>query len=563
MQINKKNRCIGCMELLDGDGACKHCGFVQEEYRPIPRCLMPGTVLAGRYTTGRVLGEGAFGITYIGWDSVLEIPVAIKEYFPYNMVSRDVICGSGNQVYVYENEKKNGYQEQLERFLEEARTLSHLSEVDGVVSVLNFFHENNTAYIVMQYIHGTKVKSYVEEKGRIPGHRVLEMFRPVLSAMEQVHGRGIIHRDISPDNVLLKDDGSLVLIDFGASRMRNMDATRTMTVMFKRGFSPEEQYRGKGRLGPCTDIYSLCATMYYMLTAEAPMDSVMRRIKDELPPLTDRKDIDLTSAQKNAIMKGMAVSAEDRYQSVGQLRKALFSQEEEPRRILGRRKKLACVAAVACAACILLAGGIYARTVRDRQPADAGAGSANPVTAGAIETPGRSPVPERLASLSGMTRGQAEKRLEHYGSLVAVTWQKEYSGKVKKGEIISQSVPEGTQIQQGDEPVRLTLTVSRGKEKKKVPQLVGRTRERAQKLLSARGFRSKIVWTTGYVRRGTVLAQGTPAGKKEAEGTRILLTLSDGSGVAAQRTPSPSPSRDSGSTDSKADKGDSFVGVIR
>lgn len=356
MYINGHNLCIGCMRPLDQEGGCSFCGLKQEEYSPIPRCLMPGTDLAGRYVTGKVLGEGSFGITYMGWDKYMNIPVAIKEYFPSDMVSRDVICGSDNSVYLYENEKKKDYDNYLKKFLEEAKCLSRFNQVKGIVSVRDFFYENNTAYLVMQYIDGISVKEYVSRNGKMRAGEVLEKIRPVLQALEQVHNTGIIHRDISPDNLMIKKDGNLILIDFGAARMRNIDNTKTMTVMFKRGFSPEEQYRYKGRWGAYTDVYSICATIYFMITGTAPVDSVIRALGDDMPSLVTMKELDISVRQRKAIMKGLAVVAKNRWQNIGELYGALFEEEEYP----VRSRKLKRQGYIAAAILLLvMAGAVF------------------------------------------------------------------------------------------------------------------------------------------------------------------------------------------------------------
>lgn len=369
MYINGHNLCIGCMRPLDPGGACSFCGLRQEEYNPIPRCLMPGTKLAGRYVTGKVLGEGSFGITYMGWDLFLDIPVAVKEYFPSDMVSRDVICGSDDSVYLYENEKKQDYESLLEKFLGEARCLSRFNQVEGIVSVLDFFYQNNTAYLVMQYIDGISVKEYVTKNGKLPAGQVLEHIRPVLLALEQVHSTGIIHRDISPDNLMIRKDGSFVLIDFGAARMRNVDYTKTMTVMFKRGFSPEEQYRCKGKWGPYIDVYSISATIYFMITGTAPVDSVIRALGDDMPSLVPMKELGCSVRQRKAIMKGLAVTAKNRWQSMRELREALFEPEVVPRKSWRRNKgvapkwkrkiKIAAVVIILLAAAGVAAGSMY------------------------------------------------------------------------------------------------------------------------------------------------------------------------------------------------------------
>lgn len=357
MYIHGQNRCIGCMQPLDTDGGCSFCGLKQEEYHAIPRCLQPGMELASRYVIGKVLGEGSFGITYAGWDKQMNIRVAIKEYFPSDMVSRDVICGLDHSVYLYESEKKQDYDVYLKKIWEEAKCLSRFNKVDGIVSVRDFFYENNTAYLVMHHIDGISVKEYVSRHGKIPADQVLKTVEPIILALEQVHGTGIIHRDISPDNVMIRKDGSLVLIDFGAARMRNIDNTKTMTVMFKRGFSPEEQYRCRGKWGAYTDVYSLCATMYFMMTGTAPVDSVIRALGDDLLSLESMKGLEISAEQSRAVMKGMEVSAKDRWQSMRDLYDALYREEIKTDRNKNRKwyKKIS----IGSVVIVLAAGTLY------------------------------------------------------------------------------------------------------------------------------------------------------------------------------------------------------------
>ncbi len=171
MNIEGSNLCIGCMKPLGQTGRCSFCGMKQEDYNPIPRCLFAGDAACGPVYSGESAGRGKLRITYIGWDSRLQIPVAIKEYFPSEMVSRDVICGHGNKVYLYENAKKNHYEEDIKKFLNEAKCLSKFNEVEGIVSVLDFFYENETAYIVMQFIDGVSVKEYIKKNGKMDGKK--------------------------------------------------------------------------------------------------------------------------------------------------------------------------------------------------------------------------------------------------------------------------------------------------------------------------------------------------------------------------------------------------------
>ncbi len=209
----------------------------------------------------RILGEGSFGITYIGLDCVLGHRVAIKEYYLSDLVSRDVIRGTDKNVYVYESRAKTEYKENLDKFPNEARCLTRFNQLTGIVSFRDFFYENEMAYIVMEYVSGMSVKEYIRENGPMEGERVLHLMKPVLETLSQIHKTGMVHRNISPDNILFSGSGKLVLIDFGSARVQNMEMTRSMTIVFKRGYSPEEQYRARGWQGAWSDVYAVCVTI--------------------------------------------------------------------------------------------------------------------------------------------------------------------------------------------------------------------------------------------------------------------------------------------------------------
>lgn len=357
MEVNNLHLCIGCMRELHNMDVCQHCGLVQKDYVPAPRCLIPGTRLSNRYVLGKILGEGSFGITYIGWDEVLAFPVAIKEYYPSDLVSRDVIRGNDTDVYMYANIEEEEYHKKLERFLKEARDLTRFNQLNAIVSVRDFFYENNTAYIVMDYIRGESLKSFVKREGAIDADKVLDMFRPVLESLMKVHEVGIIHRDISPDNLLFDENHNLVLIDFGSAELQNADLTRSVTIMFKRGFSPEEQYRSCGKQGAWTDIYALCATMYYAMTATIPDEAIQRTIEDRVTPLCDMANIHLSNSQMKAIMKGLEIRAEERYQKVSDLYEVLYNDDTKVLPVKSHLSFRYIVAIIVAVLGILIAGG--------------------------------------------------------------------------------------------------------------------------------------------------------------------------------------------------------------
>ncbi len=323
MEKRQKDFCMGCMNPLDGDRHCI-CGFSIDDYKVSARCLPPGTLLTERYLVGRVIGEGSFGITYIGRDLLLGIIIAIKEYFPLSYGSRDV-RKEEEAIYIYQDNGKKG----LEHFYKEAKLLSQFHMLDGIVTVRDFFYANETAYIVMDYIKGITLKEYVKKNGAVEGKEALAMMEPVIRSLYIIHQADIIHRDISPDNLLLTEQKELVLVDFGSARVEDSAMTQSMTVMFKRGYTPKEQYLRRGKLGAWSDIYSLCATMYFMLTGIVPNEAIERMLQDTIVPLSKMSSVSLAQKQKSAIMQGMHVEPEERWQSMLELYDALYDKKEE------------------------------------------------------------------------------------------------------------------------------------------------------------------------------------------------------------------------------------------
>ena len=323
MLVAGKERCIRCMHLLDEKGHCAKCEFDASSYKQPNMALPLGTCLNERYFLGKVLGEGGFGITYVAWDIVLMVPVAVKEYFPSGIVTREKEGPQTGTLQIYEGKSKLEFEKGKEDFLKEARSLSRFMKLPSIVSVRDFFQENRTAYIVMEYVEGTRVRNYIRKNGKMSGKQMLALMEPVIHSLCDIHKTGLIHRDISIDNLMFDENGQLKLIDFGAARNVELPEN-TITVSIKRGFSPEEQYRAKGEQGPWTDLYSLCGTMYFMLTGKIPDESVERVYADHLVPLRQWEDVKLPMQAKCAIDKGMAVLAKDRWQDMEEFYNELY-----------------------------------------------------------------------------------------------------------------------------------------------------------------------------------------------------------------------------------------------
>ena len=308
--------CMFCMAQIDDhDNECPVCGKNQE-ITVSGHHLVPGTILNGRYYVGVSIGEGGFGITYIGRDLNLDMEVAIKEYYPSGYVFRSgaespaLNCVTGEESQFF-------FEKGKDRFLKEARILAKFSKAPGIVDVRDFFETNNTAYIIMEYLDGETLKHYLGRRGTMSPEQAVELLMPVMLSLKNVHRAGLIHRDISPDNIMLVD-GQVKLLDFGAARDVSGSGNRSLSVMLKPGYAPEEQYRSKGRQGPWTDVYALCATLYKCITGITPDDAPQRVLEDELKAPSSL-GIRINAVVENAIMKGLSVIQKDRYQSVDEL----------------------------------------------------------------------------------------------------------------------------------------------------------------------------------------------------------------------------------------------------
>lgn len=336
-----QTRCLGCMEEFDDSfGLCPICGYEPDTEVESPIHMQPGVILKGRYLIGRVLGFGGFGVTYIGWDFTLQQKVAVKEYLPSEFATR--LIGQ-TQVTVFGGKKEEQFDDGMSQFVEEAKRLAQFQNEEGIVRIYDSFAENNTAYIIMEYLDGETLTAYLERNGKIPVDDAVNMLLPVLKSLDTVHKAGIIHRDIAPDNILLTKDGRVKLIDFGAARYATTSHSRSLTVIIKPGYSPEEQYRSRGNQGPHTDVYALSAVLYKMVTGIVLPDSMERRAcfekngKDIVIPVS--KNCKISKSQENAIMNALNVRVEDRTPTAAKFAEELTGSRPV-KRIFGRIKML-------------------------------------------------------------------------------------------------------------------------------------------------------------------------------------------------------------------------------
>ena len=377
MQVNL---CFGCMEPTDSY-PCPRCGYTPGG-KGAEWALQPGSILNGKYMVGRILGQGGFGITYIGWDIALEKKVAIKEYYPSGQVSRTP--GASTLSWYTSESAALARQTGLEMFLKEARKMSKVDDVFGIVRVRDLFQENQTAYIVMDYVEGETLKARLQKTGPMAWDQAMEIFRPAIRAMEQVHKAGLIHRDLSPDNLMLTPDGQVKILDLGAAKDLSINSGASSMQVAKSGFSPFEQYSQRGGSGPWTDVYAMAATVYYTLTGVLPPAAIDRVEEDTM-------DWSLVSTlpgrAREALRAAMAVSAKKRTQSMEELERGLFGAEnkappkpksaqkvkpekELPKRTTARKNRL--IAAVAAVIVVVGCGvGLSLRGQKAEAPTNA------------------------------------------------------------------------------------------------------------------------------------------------------------------------------------------------
>lgn len=325
LRQTETGRCLSCMrELPEGQSVCPSCGYDNRKYVPKQEYLRPMELLHGKYRIGRCLGQGGFGITYAALDEDLMIRTAVKELFIREICFREedgrtVGCAAKDKVLFEENRK---------RFLKEARILAMIREKDedGIVGVREHFEENGTAYLVMEFLDGITLKEVCRQKRPDP-ETLFGWMRPVARVLTRLHQFGVIHGDISPDNIMLLRDGRVRLLDFGGACVKG--ETAKSVVSFKRGYTAGEQYEERGCIGPWTDVYAFAATLYYCLMGNPPPDAIQRRRGIGMPSLP-RRTLKIRKSEEAALVKGLAVEPHDRYQSIEEFWNAFDRRRKKP-----------------------------------------------------------------------------------------------------------------------------------------------------------------------------------------------------------------------------------------
>ena len=310
--------CPYCVSKIEQGNSCPFCNYAMT-YHYKEHQLRPGTLLHNKYLVGRVLGEGGFGITYVGRDLTLDMKVAIKEYYPNGMVGRTTTVS--NNVSLFDWTFSAGFKSGKEQFINEAQTIAKLDKESAVVTVRDFFEENESAYIVMEFVEGDDLKTMMNKRQKtFEPKELFDLLEPLFKALGDLHSIGLIHRDISPDNIMV-ENGRARLIDFGCAR-DTMNTNASTEAVLKHGFSPVEQYSNSD-MGPWSDIYAMAATIYFCLTGRMVPKSTDRAQQDTLEA-PSALGVKMNPKQERALMKALSIRREDRFQTMEEFGKELF-----------------------------------------------------------------------------------------------------------------------------------------------------------------------------------------------------------------------------------------------
>lgn len=514
-------RCMGCMnEYGEELEICPFCGRVDSSAAESPLHMEPGSYLADRYIVGKVIGYGGFGVTYIGWDAKLEQRVAIKEYLPSEFSTR---APGSSKLTIYGGDKSEQFGKGLKQFTDEAKRLAKFQNTTGIVKVFDSFEENETAYIIMEYLEGETLAAKLKREGKMPIDDAVVLLMPIMESLETVHKEGILHRDIAPDNIFLTKDGGAKLIDFGAARYATAGYSMSLTVLIKPGFSPEEQYRTRGDQGPHTDVYSMAATLYKTVTGKTPPESLKRRVefeksnKDILFPL--HKYIkDIPESTENAVMNALNVRVEDRTPTMTDFIAELKSDSvkrkgNKIRRIdllrwpLWAKITVPIVAAAVIAVGVLFGLGIIGFSSDLKRTTE--------IPEGMVRTP----------NVINTELSEAESKLSELELRIFVEGQ-EHSDSIPMNYIESQTPDGGAVV---DKMTNINVFISAGLDGETVPDLCGLTLEEAKLTLEALTFKCETVEEYDQaIAEGCVMKQSIEAGTEAAKGSTVVLTVSKG-----------------------------------
>ncbi len=505
--------CMGCMEMYeDKFDICPCCGYEENSLPEEAFHLTPGTVIGERYIVGKVLGFGGFGVTYIGFDRELEKKVAIKEYLPSEFATRTL---HQTKVTVYGGDKTEQFGLGMAKFVDEARKLAKFNEDTEIVNVYDTFTENDTAYIIMEYLEGESLKQLLERKGKLSLEEAEKIIIPIYRSLKNIHEAGIVHRDIAPDNIFITKEGRVKLLDFGAARYASATHSRSLTVIYKPGYAPEEQYQSRGEQGPWTDVYALSATMYKCITGITPDTSLERKVKDTLKE-PSKLGVDISKNKETALMNALNIQVAARTKSTEDFLKEWESKGEVTRILekiksvdvgkLSRKAKAGIIAGI-----IAIAVGIAVVI---------GLGGVSKITDSIKIAQGNVRVP----SVVNEWFDDAITITENAG-VHMMQEDTKYDALIEKGKVLTQNVEAG-QVMNAEGS--LLVVVSGGVRQIYVPEIAGSRQEDAVATLLQEGFSYRLEEEYSAVAIGNVIRTNYSAGTQCDEGAEIVVYVSKG-----------------------------------
>lgn len=320
--------CPNCFQKLTTESKCSHCGYDLVNRKKFSGVLPEFTQLNNRYLVGRVLGRGGFGITYIALDIQYNRLCAIKEYMPSEYSKR---CNNTANIEPFSDTKsRNVFAHGREKFMDEAKTLLSLQGNPTVVNIYAYFSQNNTAYLVMEYLDGMDLRRRARlNGGKLDPKFAYEVFVTIASSLMEIHKKNILHRDISPENIIVTSNGRIKLIDFGAARNYVSLQNKGMSILLKPGFAPPEQYSTNGNQGPWSDVYALCATFYNIVSGQSLVDALYR-YRGTPQPTLQSLGCNVSKKISDVIDKGLSLDYKKRYQDFMALLNDLSGESVQP-----------------------------------------------------------------------------------------------------------------------------------------------------------------------------------------------------------------------------------------
>ena len=322
--------CMGCMnQVSDNDKICPACGYDQSNVREKSYYLDPGTIIGGKFIVGKALEYGGYTVKYLGFDAEAQHKVIISEYLPSDFSTRS---DGESEVTIYSGDAYEQFSHGLETFLNEGNKIQQLADTQGVAKVYDCIAENDTGYVISEYLVGTTLKEVLDTGKVYKPEEAKQFISQILIGLIKVHPLDIIHCDIAPETIFITEQGEVKLLDFGATRYVTTANSKSLAIILKQGYAPEEQYRSQGKRGPWTDVYALAAVMYRMITGKVPPESVDRALSDEITE-PSKLNTGISQSMENALMNALNVYQDDRTKTAQEFYKELNSSDTKRRKV--------------------------------------------------------------------------------------------------------------------------------------------------------------------------------------------------------------------------------------